>query len=153
HSWYNEGHGDYFSGALIKDGKMRSIGVNPWRVRTIQEAIKAEKTISWSDIIRYEQAQYYDKEKVHICYAQGWSMIYFLRTCKDVAKNPAWAKILPTYFDVLKKTWNDELAKLEGIGKKDDKGARYQAGLVARKAAVDAAFEGVNLDDIENAWS
>jgi hypothetical protein len=55
-------------------------------------------------MIKYEQPQYYAEDKVHICYAQGWSMIYFLRKSEQVAKKPEWAKILPTYFEILKAT-------------------------------------------------
>jgi hypothetical protein len=152
HSWFNEGHGDYFSGATIRDGKVRSIGVNPWRIQIIQAVIAADKQIPWREIVKYEQSQYYDKDKVHICYAQGWSMIYFLRKSKDVEKKPAWAKILPTYFEVLKRTWAEELAKLEVAGKKDDKPARWQAGLAARTKALDEAFKDVDFGEIERSW-
>lgn len=153
HSWFNEGSGDYFSGATIKDGKMRGIGVNPWRIEHIQNAIGENKTIPWADMIKFEQPQYYQKDRIGLCYAQGWSMIYFLRTCKDVAAKPEWAKILPTYFDVLRKDYAEACARLEGEGKKEDKQAHYAAGYEARVNAVDKAFEGVNLDDLEKAWS
>jgi hypothetical protein len=149
HSWFNEGTGDYFSGAMLKDGKMRGIGANPWRVPLIQMAIDQKLTIPWKDIIRYEQKQYY--ANAAICYAQGWSMIYFLRTCKQVAAKPEWSRILPTYFDVLKSAYREELAKLDET-KKEDPTARGLAGLTARKRAVDAAFAGVDIDDLEAAW-
>jgi hypothetical protein len=153
HSWFNEGHGDYFSGAQIRDGKMRGIGPNPWRVHTIQSAIEEDKQIAWKDIIRFEQPQYYRDDIVHICYAQGWSMIYFLRKSPEVAKRPEWAKILPVYFDTLKAKYGEELASLEAAGKKDDLLLKAKAGLAARTKAVDAAFEGVDLDEIQDAWS
>lgn len=149
HSWFNEGTGDYFSGAMLKDGKMRGIGVNPWRVRLIQMVIDQGATVPWKDIIRYEQQKYY--ANAAICYAEGWSMIYFLRTCKVVAAKPEWARILPTYFEVLKSAYRDELAKLDDT-KKNDPGARGLAGLTARNRAVDKAFEGVDIDDLEAAW-
>ena len=152
HSWFNEGHGDFFSGATVKDGKMRSIGVNPWRIHTIQAAITDSKSVPWRDIVHFEQPQYYAKETVHVCYAQGWSMIYFLRMCKEVAAKPEWARILPTYFAVLKQAWSEEVVKLEAAGKKEDKAARWQAGLASRNKAVAAAFEGVDMDEIESSW-
>ncbi|MBK7878407.1 MAG: hypothetical protein IPJ77_22355 [Planctomycetes bacterium] len=151
HSWYNEGHGDYFSGAQIKDGKLRGIGPNPWRVHTIQQAIGEDKHVPWKEMIRFEQPQYYRGDIVHICYAQGWSMVYFLRKSEEVAKKPEWAKILPTYFDTLKASYAEELAKLPEA-QRDDAGARGAAGLTARNKAIDAAFEGVDLDAIETAW-
>lgn len=150
HSWFNEGHGDFFSGATVRDGKMRSIGVNPWRVRTIKLAVEMRKFAPWKEIIRWEQAQYYQNGGVN--YAEGWSMIYFLRMSKAVEKSSSWSKILPTYFDVLKKSYAEGLSALEAAGKKDDKIARAKAGLEARTKAVDAAFADVDLDAIENAW-
>jgi hypothetical protein len=149
HSWFNEGTGDFFSGAMLKDGKMRGIGANPWRLPLIQMAIEQDLTVPWSAIIRYEQKQYY--ANAAICYAQGWSMIYFLRTCKQVAAKPEWARILPTYFEVLKSSYAEELSKLDAT-KKDDPAARGVAGLTARGRAVDAAFQGVDLEALEAAW-
>jgi hypothetical protein len=151
HSWFNEGHGDYFSGAQIRDGKLRGIGVNPWRIGTIQRAIGEDQQIAWKDMIRFEQPQYYQKDIVHICYAQGWAMVYFLRKSEQVAKRPEWAKILPTYFETLKTAYAEELAK---IPEKDREkwSARAPAGLAARGRATDAAFDGVDLDELQQAW-
>lgn len=150
HSWFNEGHGDFFSGATVRDGKVRAIGPNPWRVNVIKYVVMVKQHVPWKDMIRYEQQQYYANPDV--CYAQGWSMIYFLRTSKEVARKPEWARILPSYFDALKVAWADELHELEAQGKKDDKASRAQAGLKARLRAVDEAFAGVDLDEIEQAW-
>jgi hypothetical protein len=152
HSWFNEGHGDYFSGAQVRDGKVRSIGVNPWRIYTIQRAIAHADFVPWEEIVKFEREQYYEPSMVGVCYAQGWSMIYFLRTAKEVAANPKWAKILPVYFDTLKASYKDELAKLSPEAQKDRK-LRAPAGLAARKAAVKAAFEDVDFNEIEESWS
>jgi hypothetical protein len=150
HPWFNEGHGDFFAGASVHDGKVRAIGVNPWRVNVIKYAVRTEQYVHWKDMIRYEQKQYYANPDV--CYAEGWSMIYFLRTSKEVAKKPEWAKILTRYFEALKQAWADELGKLGAEGKKEDKVARMQAGLAARERAVTEAFSGIDLDEIEQAW-
>jgi hypothetical protein len=152
HSWFNEGTGDYFSGAVIKDGKLQKIGPNPWRLHTIKDAIAAEQFVPWKDMIKFEQPQYYNPAIVHICYAQGWSMIYFLRKCEAVEKNPAWKKILPTYFDTLKSVYGAKIAELEAAGKKDDKEAKAKAGLEARTGALEEAFKDVDLDELEQAW-
>jgi hypothetical protein len=148
HSWYNEGTGDYFSGAVIKNGKVRRIGVNPWRLGTIQRAIRQRKYVPWVKIIRWEQKDYYRNGSQN--YAQGWSMIYFLRTAPEVAANPVWSAILPTYFETLKAEYGSELAELpEGASKE----VRWEAGKRAREKAVDAAFHDVDLQRIEIAWS
>ncbi len=150
HSWFNEGHGDFFSGATIRDGKVRSIGANPWRVKTIQQAILAQKHVPLSELIRYEQPQYYANP--YICYAEGWSLIYFLRKSELVAKRPEWAQILPTYFAELKSGYAAELAKLEAQGKSKDQELRAKAGLAVRTAALEKAFAGVDLVELEAAW-
>jgi hypothetical protein len=150
HSWFNEGHGDFFSGATVKDGKVRAIGPNPWRVHTIQEAIKAGKYVPLRELVRYEQPQYYANP--YICYAEGWSLIYFLRKSEVVAKRAEWSRILATYFAELKSGYGEELAKLASAGKEKDKEARAKAGLAVRTRAVDKAFEGVDIDELEKAW-
>jgi len=153
HSWFNEGTGDYFSGSVIKDGRLQKIGPNPWRLHTIKDAIRADEFVPWKEMITYEQPQYYNPKIVHICYSQGWSMIYFLRKSELVEKRPEWKKILPTYFDTLKAVYGEKVAALEAAGKKDDQEAKGKAGLEARKAANEAAFKDVDLDEIEQAWS
>jgi hypothetical protein len=150
HSWFNEGHGDFFSGATIRDGKMRSIGPNPWRLHTIQEAVKENKHVPLKDLLGYEQKQYYANP--YVCYAEGWSLIYFLRKSEIVAKRPEWAQILPTYFAELKTGYAAELAKLEAAGKSKDRGLRDKAGLEVRNAALAKATEGVDIAELERAW-
>lgn len=150
HSWFNEGHGDYFSGAIIKGGKYYGIGVNPWRVRRIQDAIAESKHLPWREIIRFEQPEYYRGDRIGLCYAQGWSMIYFLRKSPVALKHPVWSRILGVYFDELKAEYARQLAAL-GVSSSDDP-RREQAGVAARKHAVDKAFDGVDIDAIESAW-
>jgi hypothetical protein len=152
HTWFNEGTGDYFSGAVIKDGKLQRIGPNPWRLRLIQEAIETDKFVPWAEILKFEQPQYYNPAIVHICYAQGWSMIYFLRKSELVEKRPEWKKILPTYFDTLKSVYGAKLAELEASGKQDDKEAKGKAGFEARTKAHEEAFRDVDIDELQEAW-
>lgn len=152
HSWFNEGHGDFFSGARVRDGKVRGIGPNPWRAEYIQAMVAAGKSVPWVEIVDFEQADYYRGDRVGLCYAQGWAMIYFLRTSPVVAKRPEWAAILPKYFDTLKSAWADELAKLTAAGKQDDRLKRAEGGLAARKHACKVAFEGIDFDAIDLEW-
>lgn len=150
HSWFNEGTGDYFSGAVISGGKVNRIGVNPWRIETIQRAVRENNEVDWAKIIRYSQREYYTNPG--LCYAQGWSMIYFLRHSKAVEKNAQWKKILPVYFDTLKQSWKGEQATLESSGKLKDPTARGEAEARAREAAVSQAFAGVDMNQIHQAW-
>ncbi|MBL8861221.1 MAG: hypothetical protein JNK02_04335 [Planctomycetes bacterium] len=152
HSWFNEGHGDFFSGARVKDGKVRGIGPNPWRAEFIQNTVAGGKAIPWSEIVLFEQPEYYRPDRIGICYAQGWAMVYFLRTSPLVQKRPEWARILPTYFDTLKAAWGEEWAKLQAAGADQDRVKRFAGGLAARKRAVEAAFQGVDMLEIDEAW-
>ena len=80
-------------------------------------------------------------------------MIWFLRRSPEVEKRPEWARILPTYFETLKTAWAEERAKLEAEGKAGERHARWKAGYAARNRAADAAFAGVDWEEIERAWA
>lgn len=127
HSWFNEGHGDYYAGAKYLRSRKWDIGPFDWRVGTVKNAIrqgareftlkqdeqggKERKVYSnakgytpLADLVAFSQRDYYSYPGVS--YAQGWSLIYFLR--EEVGKNPkkypeSWGRILDTYFDVLKR--------------------------------------------------
>jgi hypothetical protein len=136
HSWFNEGHGDYYAGARYRNGKF-TIEKFDWRVGTVQGAIvegpRPRKTKidpkgnpvldeegnpvrEWGnkgytplcDLVRFSQGEYYSYPGVS--YAQGWSLIYFLREIvpKNKKWNEKWGKILSTYFDTLKREVNSE---------------------------------------------
>ena len=84
--WINEGLGDYFFGGdWQKSPRKFSIGINDWRVKRIQDAVKANKHVPIAQIIRYDQAQYY--RNPGLCYAEGWAINYFLLT-SPAARNP-----------------------------------------------------------------
>lgn len=123
HSWYNEGYGDYYSGANIQERKVLGVDSNRWRQDTIKEAARQGTHVPWKDMIRYSQQQYYSR--ADLCYAQGWSMIYFLN--KGVAEGHPWRAILPTYLKVLQESQSGD-------------------------KAVDEAFKDVDLEKIEAAW-
>lgn len=133
HYWYNEGTGDYYSGYAYKNGKF-TIKPFDWRERLIQGMIRAgpggkEGYVPLEKFVRFDRAKYYDQEKVGNNYAQGWSLVWFLRTGKKNARcwDDDWDTILGTYLRVLVET--DDLDK-----------------------AVDAAYEGVDWIQFEECW-
>ena len=132
HSWYNEGHGDYFSGYEYKH-KRFILKPFDWRERTIQQAIRDEKHVPLKDLVRFTQGEYYGNNKYSVGggqnYAQGWSFVYFLRTGKKGSSrwNKDWDDILDVYFTTLAST-----------GELDE--------------AVDQAFAGVDWTELEEAW-
>ncbi len=123
HSWYNEGFGDYYAGASF-DGGTAMVKPFKWRTGTIKDAIRTKTYVPVKDIIKYSQGQYYAKPD--LCYSQGWSLVYFLK--RGLPKDHPYAAILPKYFAKLVET------------KDVDK-------------AVNAAFEGVDFDQFEAAWT
>lgn len=153
HPWFNEGHGDYFSGADVSGGKVRRIGVNPWRLGLIQNAIERDEFVPWREILEFEQPEYYRPDRVGVCYAQGWSMVYFLRTSPVVARHPLWSRILDTYFRELKQDYAGQLARLAAGGGAQDQRALAEAGIASRKLALERAFEGVDLAALEAEWA
>ncbi len=150
HSWFNEGYGDFFSGADISGGKVKKIGPNPWRVATIKKAVEDRKHVPLADIIHFEQRDYY--RNASLCYAEGWSLIYFLNTSKAAQRHKVWSEILPVYFETLKASWAEQLERLEAEGKAEDATAKLAAQKEAREAAVDAAFEDVDIWELQKAW-
>jgi hypothetical protein len=151
HSWFNEGYGDYFSGSNIQRGKVRKIGVNPWRAGRIQRAVeRGSMNRDWvplEKLVSYSQRQYYANGGPN--YAQGWSLIYFLNTAPAVKKNEQWSAILPTYFDTLKSSYAVELEKL---GKDVPPLRREPAKRKAREVALAAAFEGIDWNELQEEW-
>ena len=151
HSWFNEGYGDYFSGSDIQRGKVRKIGVNPWRAGYIQQAVERGQVkrdwVPLKDLVSYTQRQYYANGGPN--YAQGWSLIYFLNTAPAVENNKEWSAILPTYFNTLKSSYAEELAKL---GEDVPPLKREPAKRKAREAALEAAFGTVDWYELQTAW-
>lgn len=136
-SWYNEGTGDFYSGYSWKTNKF-VLEKFKWRTDTIKAAIQAKTFVPLADFVKLTQADYYGnatktwpKADGFQNYAQGWSLIYFLRTGKkNNARgwNPAWDTILETYLRVLATTGKTDLA-------------------------VDAAFKDVDFAALEASWA
>ena len=120
HSWFNEGHGDFFSGHVYKGGKFHR-EVFSWRTGLAQtwkkkwengEIIHREdgRRLRLAEWLKWRQRQYYGGNNFTTPtaegrripqganYALGWSFIYFLRE----TKNEQYQRILPVYFDTLK---------------------------------------------------
>ena len=133
HSWYNEGTGDYYSGFDYR-GKKFVEAKAQGRQRDVQQLIREDRYAPLKDFVRWDQQEYYGTNDLGLsgmeCYAQGWSLIWFLRTGrKKGAPNwdKSWDKILDTY-----------LATLAESGDLDE--------------AVDKAFEGVDWERFEASW-
>lgn len=132
HSWYNEGHGDYFAGYEYKHRKFKLTPFK-WRKIQVQGMIREERFVPLETIVSWTQRDYYGSSEWGTDggdhYAQGWSIIWFLRTGKGKASgwNDDWNQILPVYFEALASTEDLE-------------------------AAVEQAFEGVDFEALTESW-
>lgn len=191
HSWFNEGHGDYYAGSRLKGARF-SVEPFDWRVPVVKEALRAgprtctlaekdgKQVKTWgttgytplADLVAFSQRDYYAYPSVS--YAQGWSLVYFLREVvpKNKKMDEKWGRILPTYFDVLKAEVNKKKALKpggdddpgdggdgEGEGEGDEEKAPpapefqfEEEDGSALDRALAAAFKDVDLAELEKAW-
>ncbi len=152
HDWFNEGYGDYFSGAVIGEstGRVLRIDPSPWRIHTAKDMCEhGVGFIPLKEILEAERAVFYHPSRVRWFYAGAWSFVYFLKHSKEVAAHPQWSKLLQVYFDGVKAAYGDELKK---AGENPGLNQKQFAGALARKAALKTMLEGVDLPALEKAW-
>lgn len=100
-SWIDEGVGDYFFMATRDDqGGYRIGDINHGRLRVIQRALDDGTTVTFAELLDFEQADYYSNASVY--YAQGWSMVHFLMQ----NENPRYRDLIPKLIEDFKDTKN-----------------------------------------------
>lgn len=159
HSWFNEGHGDFFAGAVVRGGKV-SFKMFNWRVAFLKRHLQRKKgLIPIRSLVRLPQSEYYSNAGLK--YSQGWALIYFLR---HVTKNKRWRQIPDLYFAHLR----DNMAAFKKTKEdKDDTVGESIPGIpgvrvynfedsekVERilEGAVDKGFDGVDYEKIDVAF-
>jgi hypothetical protein len=131
HSWYNEGHGDYFSGAKLNRALTRvlDIGKFDWRTDTVNELMRTGTWVPLRKFLDMSKEDYYRKGTEN--YAQGWSVIYFLRSGRREggAVDSEWIEMLDTYLDNLVAARDDMLAekKLEKLSFPQQEDCQHKA--------------------------
>jgi len=114
HDWFNEGHGDFFSGASISSGGKRVTRVRPcwWRIHRAKDQMELGKgRVGLENLLTADRKTFYGKRRSDY-YAAGWSFVYFMRTSPVVAKNPRWNGLLDLYFETLKTSYNESLLSI-----------------------------------------
>lgn len=165
HSWFNEGHGDYFAGLSVAGG---AIKVSPfsWRVSFLKDHLRSKNDlIPVRTLIRMPQREYYSNAGLK--YSEGWALIYFLRS---VTHNPRYKQILDTYFTYLADNVEAFRAKQKEKKGGDEGKPEPVPGIPGLRLinfedeakvekilseAVDKAFEGVDLEALDkefHAW-
>ena len=160
HSWFNEGHGDYFAGLVLGGGSYR---VQPfdWRVKFLREHLQGNRDLlPLRTLIRLPQSEYYTNASLK--YSQGWAFIYYLRS---VTKNKKHQAILDTYFAHVADNI-EAFRQKKKEGKEDDApgGGEVVPGIPGLKMfnfadrekvekilseAVDKAFAGIDLEALD----
>ncbi len=102
HSWFNEGHGDYFAGHDCVGGKFNAKPFR-WRTGIIANALGQKTYVPLDKFLKYSQGEYYSNPG--LCYAQGWSFVYFLREVerKKIVKYKKYWGLLDRYFEAIKR--------------------------------------------------
>jgi hypothetical protein len=151
HDWFNEGFGDYFSGAVVgDDGKVLRIDPSPWRIHKAKDMCEyGEGFIPLKEILEAERAVFYNPARIGFFYAGAWSFVFFLKTSKEVAAHPQWSKLLTTYFDTVKAKYG---AAIQAAGEAPTLEQKAIAGFQARKAALQTMLTGIDLVELEKAW-
>jgi len=159
HSWFNEGHGDFFAGAHVRGSRV-SFRPFDWRVDYLKRHLQQGKgLIPIRSLVRLPQGEYYSNAGLK--YSEGWALIYYLR---HVTKNKWWKQIPDRYFSHLR----DNIAAFKKSKEdKDDTGGESIPGIPGVKvysfedaekvdkildAAVDKGFEGVNYEELDEAF-
>jgi len=122
HIWFNEGHADYYGGGDVIGDRV-VIKPNKMRVDTIRSHVRAGTHVPLKKLLRMSQREYYSNPL--LCYAEGWSLVYFFY--KGLSSDHPWRNVLPTYYRTLLETGD-------------------------QNKALEAAFKGVDLALLEEAW-
>jgi hypothetical protein len=152
HDWFNEGYGDYFSGAEVADnGRVLRVEPSPWRIHLAKDICEfGEGSLTLQKILTAERAEFYNPSRQAHYYAGAWSFLFFLLQSKEAKAHPQWSRLLATYLGSIKQAYRDELGKLGG-----DKATlehKQVASFNARKVALAAMLDGIDLPALEAAW-
>ncbi|MHC4954150.1 MAG: gluzincin family metallopeptidase [Planctomycetota bacterium] len=118
HSWFNEGHGDYFAGHNYRSKKFIA-DVFRWRTGIIANAMAQKSYVPLKKFLKYTQGEYYANPG--LCYAQGWSFVYFLREVerRKIKKYKQYWGLLDRYFEGIKRNVKSVKEKgLEGLNER-----------------------------------
>lgn len=131
HAWMLHGHEDYYAGFELRAGRLVR-KPNPLRLDTARQLVRDRSFVPLAEFLRWSGREYDDGSYFQSHYAQGWSVVWFLRTLPDERPmpegwDPAWARILPRYVDGVRTTGDRDLA-------------------------LDVALKGVDLPALAAAW-
>lgn len=155
HDWFNEGYGDYYSGAAFNEGGKAVVRIDPspWRIHLAKDMCEfGDGYVPLAALLKAERAEFYNPQRAHHYYAAAWAFVFFLKHSKEAAADPTWARILPDYFATVQESYAAQIRKVEKGGATADLEQKYVAGFNARKAALKKVTEGLDVPKLEETW-
>ncbi len=152
-TWFDEGMAEYFAGGEFV-GKRVRIKQNSWRRGDIQQALVADKTVKLRFFLKMTKREYY--AKAGLCYAQGWSFIYFLLEGRKQGGRvkKEWTKIPFEYLKNLQDAFEEvEKANPDDVADKNEVNSDLSPPAVA--IAMDRTFGSwtdKDWEELEEAW-
>ena len=153
-SWFNEGYGEVFGGAVLNRRKheVKKIGVNAGRIPLIRlDKKKKNPRPELNKLLRMLQPQFYSYDPLRN-YAYSWSFCYFLEKERAKSKrnrNEQWAQLPDKYITELRKATAEAKKSMPAEAPKDwISSKRFEI----QKAAIRATLKGVDMDELQQAW-
>ncbi len=138
--WFNEGFAEYFFCVDFKSWSEKLVFEkrHPMRYGTVKSSANDGSMVPLKDFIQMSQPQYYSRAQ--LCYSQGWAFATWL---KNVTKNERYQQVPVILFQEMQKAYAAQAAGGPGFpgGGWDPSGRD-----AATKAAMEKAFEGIDLD-------
>lgn len=151
-SWFNEGFGEVFGGAVPNRAKQTvdRIDRNKFRLFWIKQSQRQERWPDLNAFLKMSQREFYGPSSLQN-YAFAWSFCYFLEEQrKDPKGNKEWALIPDRYLANLRAAAAKKSAELHADPKDKKWLTLYEDEL--QDQAYTATFTGINLPALEQAW-
>ena len=119
HSWLHDGDGEYFACDHYRGGKSASTA-SRWRNGLIATALGQKTYVPLDKFLKYSQGEYYANPG--LCYAQGWSLVYFLREveARKIKQYEKYWGLLDRYFEAIKRNVSSVKEQgLEGLNEEE----------------------------------
>ncbi|MBK8096491.1 MAG: hypothetical protein IPK26_05250 [Planctomycetes bacterium] len=151
-SWFNEGFGEVFGGAVPdrSKGAIAKIDRNRFRMAWIKRQQAAKRWPDLRVLLKMAQYEFYGASSLQN-YAFGWAFCFFLeQQRKDPKGNKDWGEIPDRYLANLRAATQKKREELK-IGEDDKKWLSFWETEI-QKDAFEATFKGMDLVALENAW-
>lgn len=147
-TWFGEGLSEYYAGARIRSGRVIEIDPLEEQLEYLQRKEVRAKVPPLGELLGLSRAAFYANSS--ICYPYSYALIRFLQTSDEARARRSWSTLVERYFLKLREAWRDEVEELAfgGISHR-----AYEAAVVRSQLnALDAAFEGVDVPEMERAF-